>query len=115
MARGGEVMGTAKGGALNKAPSSKPSMSRTTTATPKVKQQLGRSPAVQGVRRSPGMSNAGGDNQHVEELKGQIEQLNMDKEGQENENQTHVKEIMDVLYATEEGFAPPENAEPGEQ
>ena len=50
----------------------------------------------------------------------QIEQLNMDKEGlekerdfyfnklreievicQDNENQTHVKEIMDVLYATE--------------
>ena len=35
MARGGEVMGSAKGGALHKAPSSKPSMSRTTTATPK--------------------------------------------------------------------------------
>ena len=50
----------------------------------------------------------------------QIEQLNMDKEGlekerdfyfnklreievicQENDGQTHVKEIMDVLYATE--------------
>jgi len=133
MARGGEVMGSAKGGALHKAPSSKPSMSRTTTATPKVKQP-GRSPAVPSVKRSPGMSNAGGDNQHVEELKGQIEQLNMDKEGlekerdfyfnklreievicQDNENQTHVKEIMDVLYATEEGFAPPENAELEEQ
>lgn len=134
MARGGEVMGTAKGGALNKAPTSKPSMSRTNQpATPKVKQPA-RSPAVQQVRRSPGMGNAGGDNQHVEELKGQIEQLNMDKEGlekerdfyfnklreievicQENESQSHVKDIMDVLYATEEGFAAPETQEVEEQ
>ncbi|KAH9523510.1 Microtubule-associated protein RP/EB member 3 [Bulinus truncatus] len=91
--------------------------------------QPNKSPASSLVRRSPGApNNAGGDNQVIEELKGQIEQLNIDKEGlekerdfyfnklreievicQDNEGLTHIKEIMDILYATEEGFAPPED------
>ncbi|XP_012937996.1 microtubule-associated protein RP/EB family member 1 isoform X2 [Aplysia californica] len=137
MARGGEQLGSAKPGALNKAPTAKPSISRTSQPpAPKAVKQPNRSPATV-MRRSPGMGNsAGGDNQLVEDLKSQIEQLNMDKEGlekerdfyfnklreievicQENESEAHVKDVMDVLYATEEkeGFAPPENADFEEQ
>jgi len=139
-ARGGETMGSAKGGALNKAPGARSSNSRTSQPAPKA----GNVPsgmAMKAPTRSPASnfgvkkSSAGGDNMLVDELKGQIEQLNMDKEGlekerdfyfnklreievicQENDGQSHVKEVMDVLYATEEGFAPPENAElEGEQ
>jgi len=129
-ARGGETMGNAKSGALNKAPTARPSQSRTSQPAPKVKQPT-RSPAVPAANKR---TMGGGDSAVVEDLKGQIEQLNMDKEGlekerdfyfnklreievicQENEGQTHVKEVMDVLYATEEGFAPPENAEFEEQ
>ncbi|KAI8773741.1 microtubule-associated protein RP/EB family member 1 isoform X1 [Biomphalaria glabrata] len=131
-ARGGEQLGqVAKTGAINKAPTAKPSVSKTSQPPPqRIVKQPSKSPASNLVRRSPGAPNhsAGGDSQVIEELKGQIEQLNIDKEGlekerdfyfnklreievicQDNEGMPHIKEIMDVLYATEEGFAPPED------
>ncbi|XP_059172590.1 microtubule-associated protein RP/EB family member 1-like isoform X1 [Physella acuta] len=129
-ARGGEQLGVAKPGALNKAPTAKPSVSKTSQPPPqRTVKQPNKSPASNMIRRSPGAANhPGGDNHVIEELKGQIEQLNIDKEGlekerdfyfnklreievicQDNEGMTHIKEIMDVLYATEEGFAPPED------
>merc|ERR1719394_518526 len=132
-ARDGAQMGTAKGGALNK-PQPKASNSRTSQPAPKPApvKQTNRSPATV-MRRSPG-HNAGGDNQVIDDLKSQIEQLNVDKEGLEKERdfyfsklrdievicqdaagKEHVEDILVVLYATEEGFAPPENLEDGEQ
>jgi len=129
-ARGGETMGSAKPGALNKAPGARPTNSRTTQPKAAMKAP-NRSPASNfGAKKTSG----GGDSVLIEELKAQIEQLNMDKEGlekerdfyfnklreieiicQDNDGQSHVKEVMDVLYATEEGFAPPENELEGEQ
>ncbi|XP_059172594.1 microtubule-associated protein RP/EB family member 1-like isoform X3 [Physella acuta] len=121
-ARGGEQLGVAKPGALNKAPTAKPSVSKTSQPPPqRTVKQPNKSPASNMIRRSPGAANhPGGDNHVIEELKGQIEQLNIDKEGlekerdfyfnklreievicQDNEGMTHIKEIMDVLYATE--------------
>ncbi|GFO18820.1 microtubule-associated protein, rp/eb family, member 3a [Plakobranchus ocellatus] len=126
--RGGEAMGSAKTGALNKAPGTK--FRAAQPQPPQKMKQPARSPAANNnTRRSPGTANnAGGDSQIVEELNRQIEQLTMDKEGLEKERDFyfnklreieiicqdhdalgHVKEIMDVLYATEEGFAPPED------
>ncbi|KAK3771062.1 hypothetical protein RRG08_002108 [Elysia crispata] len=126
-ARGGETMGSGKSVGMNKAPTSK-AAPKPAQHTQKMKQPT-RSPATNNTRRSPGMANnAGGDSQVVDELNRQIEQLTMDKEGLEKERDFyfnklreieiicqdhdalgHVKEIMDVLYATEEGFAPPED------
>lgn len=137
-ARNGEQVSTGKPGALNKPPA-KTSSSRTSQppmkqAMPLNKQTNSRSPATALLRKSPGMANnAAGDNHVIDELKAEIDKLNMDKEGLEKERdfyfnklrqiemicqeyddpdnsevQKHVKDIMDVLYAVEEGFAPPD-------
>ncbi|RUS69491.1 hypothetical protein EGW08_022745 [Elysia chlorotica] len=124
-ARGGESMGSGKPVGLNKAPTSKAPAKP--VQAPKMKPPA-RSPATNNTRRSPANNAGGGDSQVVDDLNRQIEQLTMDKEGLEKERDFyfnklreieiicqdhdalgHVKEIMDVLYATEEGFAPPED------
>lgn len=126
-ARGGETMGSAKGAAPKAGAGLRTAQPKAAVA-PKMKQPT-RSPAANNTRRSPASSNnAGGDSQIVESLNRQIDKLTMDKEGLEKERDFyfnklreieiicqdhdalgHVKEIMDVLYATEEGFAPPED------
>ncbi len=66
----------------------------------------------------------------VEDLRAELRQLTVEKEGlekerdfyfgklrdievicQEHEDDVSMKAIMDILYATEEGFAPPEDEE----
>ncbi|BFZ16592.1 hypothetical protein BsWGS_19632 [Bradybaena similaris] len=117
-----------------KAPAAKPSVTRTAPPPSQklsaVKQPSKASPLPSVAKKSSGVvaNHAGGDNHLVDELRCQIDQLNLDKEGlekerdfyfnklreievicQDNEGASHVKEVMDVLYATEEGFAPPED------
>ncbi|GFR64547.1 microtubule-associated protein RP/EB family member 3-like, partial [Elysia marginata] len=126
-ARGGEVMGKSAGA---KAPAVRAAAPKIQSQmAPKMKQPTRSPAAANNTRRSPAAANnAGGDSQVVESLNRQIEQLTVDKEGLEKERDFyfnklreieiicqdhdalgHVKEIMDVLYATEEGFAPPED------
>ncbi|CAG5118894.1 unnamed protein product [Candidula unifasciata] len=129
-ARGGEQLSSSKPAAL-KAPVAKQSVSRTAQPPPqKIVKHPNKSPAPNVIKKSSAVSanNPAGDSHIVEELRGQIEQLTLDKEGlekerdfyfnklreievicQDNEGAPHIKEIMDVLYATEEGFAPPED------
>lgn len=130
-ARGGEPVGVAKTGALNKAPSNK-AASVPKTRTPIAKPAAVKQPASANNLRSPvskaATNHAGGDSQLVEDLRAELRQLTVEKEGlekerdfyfgklrdievicQENEDSVMMKSIMDILYATEEGFAPPED------
>uniref|UniRef100_A0A0B7BLA5 Microtubule-associated protein RP/EB family member 1 n=1 Tax=Arion vulgaris TaxID=1028688 RepID=A0A0B7BLA5_9EUPU len=132
-ARGTDQISASKS-ALSKmttATAAKQSASRTTQPTPQKMKLPNKSPASSVVvKKSPGQvtNNSCGDNHAVEELKSQIDQLNLDKESlekerdfyfnklreievicQDNEMAGYVKDIMEVLYATEEGFAPPED------
>lgn len=131
-ARAGEPVGGANNkGALNKPPSNR------TTAMPKTKVAASRTPMKPAANsvRSPAAKptanhGAGGDSRMVEDLKAELGQLNFEKEGlekerdfyfgklrdievicQEHEDNPVLKSIMDILYATEEGFAPPEDEE----
>ncbi|KAK7501084.1 hypothetical protein BaRGS_00007569 [Batillaria attramentaria] len=127
-ARGGEPVGSAKQGALNKAPSNRGSVPK--TKTPVAKPAATRQPAnnVRSPLSKPAANHAGGDSQLVEDLRAELRQLTLEKEGlekerdfyfgklrdievicQENEDSQLMKNIMDILYATEEGFAPPED------
>lgn len=90
------------------------------------------------IKRSPagslfGAENScagGGDAVIIEDLQNQLALLKIDKEDsdreldfyfnklreienicQENDGKPHIEEIMDILYATEEGFAPPDSFE----
>jgi len=129
-ARGGEPMGAANSkGALNKAP--------TKNAVPKSRAPPSK-PSVGGMRQ-PGntvcsplskanANHAAGDSQVVEDLRAELRQLTLEKEGlekerdfyfgklrdievicQEHEDSPVMKSIIDILYATEDGFAPPED------
>lgn len=103
-------------------PKSTSSMTKTTTrqATP------AKAPVRQQAR--PAVNNQMGDNQRMEDLRKQVDDMKITVDGLEKERdfyfgklrtieilcQTHednavVKEIMDILYATEDGFAPPED------
>lgn len=127
-ARGGEPMGGANKGALNKAPSNR-------TAPPKTRVPPSRTtparPAANNVRSpmsKPTSNHAAGDSPMVEDLRAELRQLTVEKEGlekerdfyfgklrdievicQEHEDDVSMKAIMDILYATEDGFAPPED------
>jgi RP/EB family microtubule-associated protein len=128
-ARGGEQNSAPRQQVALKAPVAKQSASRTTQQAPQKMKQPSRSSISSAAKRPSALSanSPGGDSHVVEELRGQIEQLNLDKEGlekerdfyfnklreievicQDNDGAPNIKEIMDVLYATEEGFAPPE-------
>ncbi|XP_076463222.1 microtubule-associated protein RP/EB family member 1-like [Babylonia areolata] len=129
VARGGEPVGSANNrGALNKAPTSKPAApkSRVPPSRPVATRQPAnntRSPASR-----PSVNHAAGDSQLVEDLRAELRQMTVEKEGlekerdfyfgklrdievicQENEDNAMIKGVMDILYATEEGFAPPED------
>lgn len=129
-ARGGEPMGGANNkGALSKAPTNR-------TTMPKSKVSASRTPArpaannVRSPASKPVTNHAAGDSRVVEDLKAELGQLTFEKEGlekerdfyfgklrdievicQEHEDNPVLKSIMDILYATEEGFAPPEDEE----
>lgn len=129
-ARAGEPVGGANNkGALNKAPTNR-------TTVPKAKVTATRTPAKPAVNsiRSPASkpttNHAGGDSRVVEDLRAELQQMTFEKEGlekerdfyfgklrdievicQEQENDPLMKSIMNILYATEEGFAPPEDEE----
>ncbi|KAL8582958.1 hypothetical protein ACOMHN_006502 [Nucella lapillus] len=90
-------------------------------------------PALNSIRSpvaKPTTNHAGGDSRVVEDLRAELQQLTFEKEGlekerdfyfgklrdievicQEQESDTTMKSIMNILYATEEGFAPPEDEE----
>lgn len=131
-ARGGEPVGAANSkGALSKPPSSKPAaptgVPKSKVAAPKPAAPRQPPNNARSPLSKPSANHAGGDSQLVEELRAELRQLTLEKEGlekerdfyfgklrdieviaQENEDQTIMKSIMDILYATEEGFAPPE-------
>ncbi|XP_048757797.1 microtubule-associated protein RP/EB family member 1-like isoform X4 [Ostrea edulis] len=131
VARGGEMVGNVGKPAVKSPAAGKSGISRgptkapgrTTTKTPSVI-----SKPVANVKATVNSSHGGGDNSvKIAELTQQITELRLTVEGlekerdfyfgklrdievtcQENEDSDVVKSIMDVLYATEEGFAPPE-------
>ncbi|XP_025109588.1 microtubule-associated protein RP/EB family member 3-like isoform X1 [Pomacea canaliculata] len=130
-ARGGEPVGAAKPGALNKVPT-KQVPAATKPKTPLVKTSLTRQPAnnMRSPLSKPCSNHAGGEGPLIEELRAEVRLLNAEKEGlekerdfyfaklrdievlcQEHENQPTIKSIMEILYATEEGFAPPADNE----
>ncbi|KAJ8306594.1 hypothetical protein KUTeg_017139 [Tegillarca granosa] len=133
-ARGGESVGSTKVSALNKPPKttgiSKASPARAPAQRAAPPQQQ-RSPAgytrpSAGSKAAP--NHAGAGDAKIQELNQQISDMQMTVEGlekerdfyfgklrdiellcQENEDVEVVKSIMDILYQTEEGFAPPED------
>ncbi|KAL8584577.1 hypothetical protein ACOMHN_002307 [Nucella lapillus] len=126
-ARGGEPMGaTNNKGALSRPPSNRPSAPR--SRVPPSRPAAPRQPAnIRAISR-PTANHAAGDTQLVEDLRSELRQLKLEKEGlekerdfyfgklrdievicQEYENNPSMKGIMDILYATEDGFAPPED------
>eukprot|EP00745_Piridium_sociabile_P003796 TRINITY_DN122059_c0_g1_i2.p1 TRINITY_DN122059_c0_g1~~TRINITY_DN122059_c0_g1_i2.p1 ORF type:complete len:265 (+),score=71.74 TRINITY_DN122059_c0_g1_i2:143-937(+) len=130
-ARAGESMGGANNqGALNKAPTNK------TSPMPKTKVAAARPPvrppanSLRSPAARPTVNHAAGDSRMVEDLRAELGQLTFEKEGlekerdfyfgklrdievicQEHEDNPQLKSIMDILYATEDGFAPPEDEE----
>ncbi|XP_062608323.1 microtubule-associated protein RP/EB family member 1-like isoform X1 [Saccostrea cucullata] len=132
MARGGEVVGNVGKPAAVKSPAAaKSGISRGPARAPAKtapKNTSVISKPVANVKATVNSSHGGGDNSaKIAELTQQINELRLTVEGlekerdfyfgklrdievtcQENEENEVVKSIMDVLYATEEGFAPPE-------
>ncbi|KAK7101224.1 microtubule-associated protein RP/EB family member 1-like isoform X2 [Littorina saxatilis] len=128
-ARGGEPVGAANSkGALSKAPTNRSTVPK--SRVPPARPAATRQPAnnVRSPLSKPNNHHAGGDSQLVEDLRAELRQLTLEKEGlekerdfyfgklrdieviaQENEDKGLMKGIMDILYATEEGFAPPDD------
>ncbi|XP_076440914.1 microtubule-associated protein RP/EB family member 1-like [Babylonia areolata] len=131
--RAGEPMGgSSSKGALNKAPTNR------TAAAPKTKVAASRTPArpaassIRSPAPKPQSNHAAGDSRVVEDLRAELGQLRFEQEGLEKERDFYfgklrdievicqeaedhedpvIKSILKILYATEEGFAPPEDEE----
>ncbi|XP_052690367.1 microtubule-associated protein RP/EB family member 1-like isoform X3 [Crassostrea angulata] len=130
MARGGETVGNVGKPAVMKSPAAaKTGISRGTTKAPTrttTKSPSAISKPVANVKAT--VNSGGGDNgAKIAELTQQINELRLTVEGlekerdfyfgklrdievtcQENEDNEVIKNVMDILYATEDGFAPPE-------
>lgn len=130
MARGGETVGNVGKPAVMKSPAAaKTGISRGTAKAPTrttTKSPSAISKPVANVKAT--VNSGGGDNgAKIAELTQQINELRLTVEGlekerdfyfgklrdievtcQENEDNEVIKNVMDILYATEDGFAPPE-------
>lgn len=110
--------------ATKTAPAPKPAACMTKTTTRQAPST--KTPARQQPR--PAVNNQMGDNQKVEDLRKQVDDMKITVDGlekerdfyfgklrtieilcQEHEDNAVVKEIMDILYATEDGFAAPDD------
>ncbi|XP_022903334.1 microtubule-associated protein RP/EB family member 1 isoform X3 [Onthophagus taurus] len=132
--RSGEAMGNGGGSAPKSSGIKKPSQANSTKTSPAaVKPQPKAINAVRPVTKTVTSVNSRGDSGKIEELTSQILELKVSVEGLEKERDFYfgklrdievmcqeseegnplIQKILEVLYATEDGFAPPDELEGG--
>ncbi|CAL4075731.1 unnamed protein product, partial [Meganyctiphanes norvegica] len=127
--RGGEPLIGKSGGHMmaqpRRAPATRPNARPTGVSRPAAQSRI--------AQRSPAARTGGGNNAQIEELSNQLMDMRLTVQGLEKERDFYfgklreievmcqdegeanpvVQKILDILYATEDGFAPPDEAEDG--